>query len=136
REGVETVLILGAVSLNSTELLSFLGTLTGVIVAILFGVMFVKGSVRINLQKFFRVTTVILIFVAAQLIISGLHELSENGVLPSSREEMALVGPIVRNDQFFFVTIVAWPALMVLFEVRRQQRAPLPNAPEERRKAW
>ncbi len=62
REGVETVLILGAVSLNSTELLSFLGTLTGVIVAILFGVMFVKGSVRINLQKFFRVTTVILIF--------------------------------------------------------------------------
>ncbi len=62
REGVETVLILGAVSLNSTELLSFLGTLVGVIVAILFGVMFVKGSVRINLQKFFRVTTVILIF--------------------------------------------------------------------------
>ena len=30
REGVETVLILGAVSLNSTELLSFLGTLPGV----------------------------------------------------------------------------------------------------------
>ena len=85
REGVETVLILGAVSLNSTELLSFLGTLAGVIVAIVFGVMFVKGSVRINLQKFFRVTTVILFFVAAQLIISGLHELSENGVLPSSQ---------------------------------------------------
>ena len=84
REGVETVLILAAVSLNSTELISFLGTLPGVIVAILFGVMFVKGSVRINLQKFFRVTTAILFFVAAQLIISGLHELSENGVLPSS----------------------------------------------------
>jgi len=29
REGVETVLILGAVSLNTTELLSFLGTLLG-----------------------------------------------------------------------------------------------------------
>ena len=135
REGVETVLILGAVSLNSTELLSFLGTLTGVIVAILFGVMFVKGSVRINLQKFFRVTTVILIFVAAQLIISGLHELSENGVLPSSREEMALIGPIVRNDLFFFVTIVALAALMVLFEVKRRQPASLPDSPAERRKA-
>src|SRR5712671_462800 len=36
REGVETVLILGAVSLNSTELLSFLGTLMGVSVAIVF----------------------------------------------------------------------------------------------------
>lgn len=135
REGVETVLILAAVSLNSTALLSFLGTLLGVSVAILFGVMFVKGSVRINLQKFFRVTTVILFFVAAQLIISGLHELSENGVLPSSREEMALVGPIVRNDQFFFITIVALAALMVLFEVKRRQPAPVSDSPAERRKA-
>ena len=135
REGVETVLILGAVSLNSTELLSFLGTLSGVIVAIVFGVMFVKGSVRVNLQKFFRVTTAILFFVAAQLIISGLHELSENGVLPSSREEMALIGPIVRNDLFFFVTIVALAALMVLFEVKRRQPAALPDSPAERRKA-
>jgi high-affinity iron transporter len=135
REGVETVLILGAVSLNSSQLLSFLGTLSGVIVAILFGVMFVKGSVRINLQKFFRVTTAILFFVAAQLIISGLHELSENGVLPSSREEMALIGPIVRNDLFFFITIVALAALMVLFEVKRRQPTPLPDSPAERRKA-
>jgi high-affinity iron transporter len=135
REGVETVLILGAVSLNSTELLSFLGTLLGVIVAIAFGVMFVKGSVRINLQKFFRVTTVILYFVAGQLVVSGLHELSENGILPSSREEMAIVGPIVRNDFFFFVTIVALAALMILFEVKRRQPASLPDSPAARRKA-
>ncbi len=80
-------------------------------------------------------TTAILFFVAAQLIISGLHELSENGVLPSSREEMALIGPIVRNDLFFFVTIVALAALMVLFEVKRRQPAALPDSPAERRKA-
>lgn len=135
REWVETVLILGAVSLNSTELLSVLGTLLGVMVAVLFGVMFVKGSVRINLQKFFRVTTVILFFVAAQLIVSGLHELSENGVLPSSRQEMAIVGPIVRNDLFFFVTILALAAFMVLFEVKRREPASLPAAAAERRKA-
>jgi FTR1 family protein len=135
REGVETVLILSAVSLNSTELLSFLGTFLGVIVAILFGVMFVKGSVRINLQKFFRVTTVILFFVAAQLVISGLHELSENGVLPSSKAEMAIIGPIVRNDLFFFITIFALAALMVLFEVKRRQPGTLPTSPAEKRKA-
>ncbi len=134
REGVETVLILGAVTLNSSELLSFLGTLLGVIVAILFGVVFVKGSVRINLQKFFRVTTVILFFVAAQLIVSGLHELSENGVLPSSKQEMAIIGPIVRNDLFFFVTIFALAALMVLFEVKRRQPAALSASAAERRK--
>jgi high-affinity iron transporter len=135
REGVETVLILSAVSLNSTALLSFLGTFLGVIAAIVFGVMFVKGSVRINLQKFFRVTTVILFFVAAQLIVSGLHELSENGVLPSSKTEMAVIGPIVRNDLFFFITILALAALMVLFEVKRREPGPLTASPAERRKA-
>ena len=135
REGVETVLILSAVSLNSTELLSFLGTFLGVIVAVLFGVMFVKGSVRINLQKFFRVTTVILFFVAAQLVISGLHELSENGVLPSSKAEMAIIGPIVRNDLFFFITIFALAALMVLFEVKRREPGTVPASAAERRKA-
>ncbi|HVO79149.1 MAG TPA: Fe-S-containing protein [Terriglobales bacterium] len=134
REGVETVLILGAVSLNSTALLSFLGTLLGVLVAILFGVMFVKGSVRINLQKFFRITTVILFFVAAQLVVSGLHELSEYGVLPSSKREMAIIGPIVSNESFFVVTILALAALMVLFEVKRREPAALPASPAERRK--
>jgi len=135
REGVETVLILSAVSLNSTELFSFMGTFLGVIAAVAFGVMFVKGSVRINLQKFFRVTTVILFFVAAQLVITGLHELSENGVLPSSKTEMAIIGPIVSNDRFFFITILALAALMVLFEVKRREPGTLPASAAERRKA-
>jgi high-affinity iron transporter len=136
REGAETVLILAGVSLNSTELMSFLGTLLGLMAAIAFGVMFVKGSVRINLQKFFRVTTAIMFLVAAQLVISGLHELSEAGFLPSSKREMAIIGPIVSNDWFFFVTIFAMAALMVLFEAKR--RAPVLDAsasPAERRKA-
>src|SRR5256714_4948894 len=137
REGVEAVLILSAVTLNTSELLSFIGTGLGVIVAVAFGVMFVKGSVRINLQKFFKVTTAILFFVAAQLLISGLHELSENGVLPSSRQEMALIGPLVRNDLFFFITILALAAIMVLMEWRR--RAPIASAgsaAEQRKVRW
>jgi high-affinity iron transporter len=135
REGAETVLILSAVTLNSTELMSFLGTLLGVGAAIAFGVMFVKGSVRINLQKFFRVTTAILFLVAAQLLISGLHELSESGVLPSSKTEMSLIGPIVANEWFFFVTILAMAGLMVLFDAKRRQPAAVPDSPAERRKA-
>jgi high-affinity iron transporter len=136
REGAETVLILSAVSLNSTELMSFLGTLLGVIAAIAFGVMFVKGSVRINLQKFFKVTTAILFLVAAQLLISGLHELSESGFIASSKREMAIIGPIVSNEWFFFVTIFAMAALMVLFEAKRRAPAQAANAsPAERRKA-
>ena len=135
REGAETVLMLSAVRFNSGAMLSFLGTLSGILVAVLFGVMFVKGSMPIDLQKFFRVTSVILFFVAGQLVISGLHELSENGVLPSSKREMALIGPIVSNEWFFFVTILALAALMILFEARRRQPVPMPQLPAERRKA-
>jgi len=139
REGVETVLILSAVTLNSTELLSFTGTLLGIAVAIVFGVLFIRGSVKINLQRFFRITTVILYFVAFQLIVSGLHELSENGVLPSSTTEMRLIGPIVRNDLFFFVTMLALAGLMMLLEYKR--RAPMAFGPtatpaDKRRAEW
>ena len=134
REGVETVLILSAVSLTSTEMTNFLGTLLGVALAVAFGVMFVKGSVRINLQKFFKVTTVILIFVAVQLLVSGLHELSENGILPSSRQEMSLIGPIVRSDSFFSVTILALAAVMVLFEYRRRRPDQVASTRAEGRK--
>ncbi len=66
------------------------------------------------------VTTAILFLVAAQLVISGLHELSETGFLPSSKREMAIIGPIVSNDWFFFVTIFALAALMVLFDAKRR----------------
>jgi high-affinity iron transporter len=135
REGAETVLILSAVSLNSTELMSFLGTLLGVLAAVAFGVMFVKGSVRINLQKFFRVTTAILFLVAVQLVVAGLHELAESGVIVSSKREMAIIGPIVRNDLFFFVTIIALAALMVLFDAKRREPPLVPASAAERRKA-
>lgn len=137
REGAETVLILSAVTLNSTELLSFTGTLLGVAVAVVFGVLFVRGSVKINLQRFFRVTTVILYFVAFQLVVTGLHELSENGVLPSSTAEMRLIGPIVRNDLFFFVTMLALAGLMMLLEYKRRSPVTLSSnaTPADKRRA-
>jgi high-affinity iron transporter len=136
REGVETVLILSAVSLNSSELLSFTGTLLGVAVSVVFGVLFIRGSVKINLQRFFHVTTVILYFVTFQLLVSGLHELSENGVLPSSAAEMRLIGPIVRNDLFFFVTMLALAGLMMLMEYKRRTPVKLHDTatPAEKRK--
>jgi high-affinity iron transporter len=139
REGVETVLILSAVSLNSTELLSFTGTLLGIAVSVVFGILFVRGSVRINLQRFFRVTTVILYFVTFQLVVSGLHELSENHVLPSSQAEMRYIGPIVRNDLFFFVTMLALAGLMMLMEYKRRTPIMLSDnasLAEKRKLAW
>jgi FTR1 family protein len=138
REGIETVLILSGVNLNTTELMSSLGTLFGVGLAVVFGVMFVKGSVRIDLKKFFKITGVILSFVVVQLVISGLHELSESGVLRSSKREMAFIGPIVRNESFFFVTMLALAGMLILLEIARKkpELQTVASQAQERKMLW
>ncbi len=124
REGVETVLMLTAVKFDTSGVLDVAGVVLGLGLAVLFGVSFVRGTIRIDLRSFFRMTTVILMVIVAQLAISGLHELSESQVLPSSREEMALIGPIVSNEVFFFVAILALAGVMLLMEYRKR-RAPV-----------
>jgi FTR1 family protein len=124
REGVETVLMLyGVVRLDTSGILEAAGALLGIGLAVLFGVSFVRGTIRVNLKQFFQMTTAILMVVVIQLAITGLHELSESEVLPASSREMAIVGPVVKNDIFFFVTILALAAAMILLEWRKR-RAP------------
>jgi FTR1 family protein len=124
REGVETVLMLyGALRLDTSGILEAVGALLGIGLAVLFGFSFVRGTIRVNMKQFFQMTTVILMVVVVQLAITGLHELSESQVLPSSSREMAIVGPVVKNDIFFFITIVALAAAMMLLEWRKR-RAP------------
>ena len=139
REGVETVLMLGAVSLNTEDLLHFFGAILGLALAVVFGILFVRGTVRLDLRKFLRVTTVILLCVIVQLTVSGFHELSEAGVLPSSQREMALIGPIVSNDVFFFIAILALAALMVLLDWRSREDPTVPataSSADRRKQQW
>ena len=84
--------------------------------AVAVGLFFFKGTLRVPLHRFFAVTSVILMLVAFQLAITGLHELSEAQWLPSSKTEMAIIGPVVRNELFFFVLIFGAAALLVLRE--------------------
>ena len=60
--------------------------------------------------------------VAFQLALTGLHELSEARWLPSSKAEMAILGPIVRNELFFFVFIFGAAALLILREWQSAKR--------------
>ena len=80
------------------------------------GLFFFKGTLKIPLHRFFAATTIILWLVTAQLALTGLHELSEAQWLPSSRHEMALIGPVVRNEIFFFVLIFGAAVLLILRE--------------------
>jgi high-affinity iron transporter len=116
REGVELALILRAVELSSAGLQTWIGTIVGIAASVTVGLFFFKGTLRVPLHRFFAVTSVILMLVAFQLALTGLHELSESRWLPSSKQEMALIGPIVNNEFFFFVFIFGAAALLVLRE--------------------
>jgi len=116
REGAELALILRAVELSSEGLQTWIGTIVGIAGAVAVGLFFFKGTLRVPLHRFFAATTVILMLVAFQLALTGLHELSEARWLPSSKAEMAMIGPIVRNELFFFVFIFGAATLLILRE--------------------
>ena len=116
REGAELALILRAVELSSEGVQTWIGTIAGIGAAIAVGLFFFKGTLRVPLHRFFAVTSVILILVAFQLALTGVHELSEARWLPSSKAEMAVLGPIVRNELFFFVFIFGAATLLILRE--------------------
>jgi FTR1 family protein len=125
REGAELAIILRAVELSSEGLQTWIGTIAGIAGAVAVGLFFFKGTLRIPLHRFFAATSVILMLVAFQLALTGLHELSEARWLPSSKAEMAILGPIVRNELFFFVFIFGAAALLILREWQAASRAKL-----------
>jgi len=116
REGAELALILRAVELSSQGFETWIGTIVGIAAAVAVGLFFFKGTLRVPLHRFFAATSVILMLVAFQLALTGIHELSEARWLPSSKVEMAILGPIVRNELFFFVFIFGAATLLILRE--------------------
>jgi high-affinity iron transporter len=135
REGAELVLILRAVELSTAGIETWIGTGLGIALAIAVGVFFFQGTLRVPLHRFFAATSTILMVVAFQLAITGLHELSEAMWLPSSKVEMATIGPIVRNEVFFFVVILGAAALVALREWfgAKQPTAEQAKSPADRR---
>jgi FTR1 family protein len=123
REGAELALILRAVELSTEGLQTWIGTIVGIGAAVAVGLFFFKGTLRVPLHRFFAVTSVILMLVAFQLALTGVHELSEARWLPSSKAEMAILGPIVRNELFFFVFIFGAAMLLILREWQAASQA-------------
>ncbi len=139
REGAELVLILRAVELSSAGVQVWIGTALGIAIAVGVGFFFFQGTLRIPLHRFFTATSVILMVVAFQLALTGVHELSEATWIWSSKTEMAWVGPIVRNEVFFFAVILGVAMLVVLrewFGARRPAEDPGVNPAEHRMREW
>jgi FTR1 family protein len=134
REGIETVLFLSAISLTTKALWSFIGGILGLILAAAFAVFFIKGSVRVDLPRFFRVTNIVLFIFIIQLLINAYHEFSEAGMVPTSPQAMATVGPIVRNNVFFVIAILGLPLIIFLSPASKSPAPMTANNPAERRK--
>lgn len=80
REGLETAIFLFAILEGSNNVpVGLTGATIGILVASVMGYGIFKGGVRIDLGRFFRVTGVVLVIVAAGLVAAALHEFAEAG---------------------------------------------------------
>lgn len=97
REGIETVIFLGAASFV-TGSNTLIGAVLGILVAILLGYAIFISSKKINLQKFFSITSILLILFAAGLVAHGVHELQEAKIIPALIEHVWDINPSVNRD--------------------------------------
>lgn len=81
REGTETVLYLKASSLVSQSNQLF-GAVIGMIVALGLGYTLFKWALRVNLSLVFNITSAFLMLFAAGLVMHGVHEFQEVGIIP------------------------------------------------------
>jgi high-affinity iron transporter len=78
REGIETaVFMLAAFQASGDSTAAGLGALSGILVAVVIGFVIYKGGVRLDLGRFFRVTTAVLVLVAAGLVATAIHTAHE-----------------------------------------------------------
>jgi FTR1 family protein len=120
REGVETVLFLLALAgiVGGDTRYNVVGGSLGLLLAVLFGALLVRGSLHINLRRFFGVTGVVLMILVAKLVAGGLHEFFEIGLLPAS--PLWLDAVELLTDQTTSILILALlivlPALCILWD--------------------
>ena len=83
REGLETALFFYTAAQAAGETTDpLIGFLVGIAIAIVLAYLIYRGALRLNLGKFFTVTGVLLIFVAAGILAYGVHDLQEAAILP------------------------------------------------------
>ena len=80
REGLESLFFLLAAFQQTFSKLPAIGAVTGLAVAIALGIALYKGAVRMDLRRFFQMTGILIIFVAAGLVAGALKSLHEAGL--------------------------------------------------------
>jgi high-affinity iron transporter len=78
REGLETaVFLLATFQASQSAELASVGAVAGILVAAALGYGLYRGAVTIDLGRFFKITSIVLILVAAGLVMTSLHTAHE-----------------------------------------------------------
>ncbi|WKX25374.1 iron uptake transporter permease EfeU [Tatumella ptyseos] len=82
KEGFETsVFMLATFSAAQSSIWATVGAVVGLVLALVIGWGIYRGGIRLNLGRFFKITGIFLIFVAAGLVVSALRSAHEAGWL-------------------------------------------------------
>ena len=97
REGFETaVFLLAAFQSALSPVQAAIGVILGVAVAVALGYLIYRGGVKLNLSRFFRITGVVLVLVAAGLVMSTLRAAYEAGWLTVGQQTWLDLSAIAR----------------------------------------
>jgi high-affinity iron transporter len=142
REGFETaVFLLATFQASGNATTAGIGAVLGVAAAIGLGFAIFRGGVRLNMARFFTLTSVVLVLVAAGLVMTSAHTANEAGWLTVGQTQAADLSWLVRpgtpiaslltgvlgiQPQPTVVEVLAWAAYLVpmLVFVLRPARRP------------
>jgi FTR1 family protein len=122
REGAELVLFLKAAALGGEASITHLiGALVGVGLAVVFALLFVRGSVRVNLGRFLTYTSWALLLLGVKLIVGSLHEFGEVGALPFGSEFFEEAGELTGGivGDILMGVVIAVPVALLLWDMSK-----------------
>lgn len=97
REGVETVLFLGTLAIKSPFDTIF-GFMAGLVTVVMLSFVMFRGMYRLDVSKFFRYTSVLLILFSAGLIATAVDEFNDVGIIPPVIEHLWNTNPSLNPD--------------------------------------
>jgi len=146
REGLETaVFLLSAFQASTDRGAASAGAVLGIALAIVIGFAIYKGGVKINLARFFTITGLVLVIVAAGLVAFAMHTGHEAGwidfgqdqpldlswlIKPGTVQSALFTGVLGIQPKPTVIEIAGWLAYsipMSLFVVRSSRRKPAPT---------
>lgn len=146
REGFETaVFLLATFHASGDATASWLGALLGILLAVVLGYGIYKGGVHINVSRFFRITGLVLVVIAAGLVMTAVHTANEAGwvnfgqtqafdlswlVRPGTPLESFVTGVLGIQPYPVWIEVIAWLAFLVpmLLIVSWPRRSRIPRS--------